>query len=158
MNEFGINIGGSGLHPNGKWVEIQDHKALQDFKDCSIPHIYASHMLEYLDDAEAMTMLRESHRVLVPGGTIQIAVPDFEAIAEVYKQTGVVLIGPLFGRMKKGREWIYHKTAFDFRRLRDALLMAGFGSIRKFEPHVDDCSRAEFQGTKISLNLQGTKP
>ena len=158
MNEFGLNIGGSGLHPNGKWVELQDHKSLSDFKDGSIPHIYASHMLEYLDDAEAMAMLQQCHRVLVSGGTIQIAVPDFAALVQVYQQTNVLLVGPLFGRMKKGREWIYHKTTFDFRRLRDALLMAGFGSVMEFEPHVDDCSRAQFGGVKLSLNLQATKP
>ena len=51
-----------------------------------IPHaggtveaIYASHMLEHLDRAEARAFLAECRRVLKPGGILRLAVPDLKS-------------------------------------------------------------------------------
>ena len=57
---------------------------LSVFPTNSAELIYASHVFEYFDRQEAEKVLREWHRVLVPGGTLRIAVPDFEAITRVY--------------------------------------------------------------------------
>ncbi len=53
-----------------------------------IPHaagtvdaIYASHMLEHLDRAEARSFLAECRRVLKPGGILRLAVPDLRHAA-----------------------------------------------------------------------------
>jgi SAM-dependent methyltransferase len=46
--------------------------------------VYASHVLEHLDQAHAGPFLREAYRVLRPGGVIRIVVPDLEQLARGY--------------------------------------------------------------------------
>lgn len=50
----------------------------------SVEVIYSSHMLEHLPREEAETFLRETYRVLAPGGRLRLAVPDLERKARVY--------------------------------------------------------------------------
>ena len=70
------------------WVHIDggNHEHLHSrdittlpFKDGTVELVYASHVLEYFDREEAVSILKEWKRVLVPEGTLRIAVPDFEA-------------------------------------------------------------------------------
>lgn len=50
--------------------------------------LYSSHMLEHLDPDEANIFLRESKRILRPGGIIRIAVPDLQKCVSDYLETG----------------------------------------------------------------------
>lgn len=50
----------------------------------SVEAIYASHMLEHLDRAEARSFLAECRRVLKPGGILRLAVPDLRNAAYQY--------------------------------------------------------------------------
>lgn len=61
-----------------------DIKTLPMFEDCSVDLIYASHVIEYFDRIEVITVLKEWYRVLKEGGILRIAVPDFEALVQVY--------------------------------------------------------------------------
>ena len=56
------------------------------FKDESATLVYACHVLEYFDRLEVVDVLREWHRVLAHGGVVRLAVPDFAALAEVYRR------------------------------------------------------------------------
>ncbi len=49
--------------------------------------VYSSHMFEHLDPNEAVLFLKEARRVLCPGGTIRLAVPDIRIRAVKYLQT-----------------------------------------------------------------------
>jgi SAM-dependent methyltransferase len=49
--------------------------------------VYNSHMLEHLDREHALGFLNECYRVLKPGGTIRIVVPDFELLVKRYLDT-----------------------------------------------------------------------
>src|SRR2546425_10385369 len=70
------------------------------FKDESAELVYACHVLEYFDRVEVVDVLREWHRVLAHGGVVRLAVPDFAALAEVYRRYRDLspLLGPPFGR------------------------------------------------------------
>lgn len=153
--------------------EISD---LGCFEDESVALIYASHCLEYFDRQEVTSVLREWRRVLCPGGTLRLAVPDFSALIQVYQKTGRLsaVLGPLYGRwcIPGQRQVVYHKTIYDFDSLREVLEDCGFSQFRiwdwrkvfagelegfddfsqAYHPHMDKDS-----GLLTSLNVEATR-
>ncbi len=116
----------------------RDIADLSIFTDNSVDLIYCRHALEYFNKEEAKTVLKEWHRVLKSGGILKLIVPNFETIVELYlkhRDLDHPGIGCLFGRMaiegSSGRDWIYHKTVYDFNSLKKILEKRGFGNIRQ---------------------------
>ena len=91
---------------------------LSMFDDRSVELLYSSHSFEYFDRKDAIRVLKEWNRVLVKGGILRLAVPDFDSLLLVYEKTGCIenILGPLYGRMeiatKDGLKIIYHKTVY----------------------------------------------
>jgi ubiquinone/menaquinone biosynthesis C-methylase UbiE len=54
------------------------------FRDNTFSAIYASHVLEHLYLADAQRLLSDCERVLKPGGTIRLVVPDLRSMVEGY--------------------------------------------------------------------------
>lgn len=139
----------------------------------SVELIYSCHSLEYFDRVEALEVLREWWRTLKHGGTLRVAVPDFEALARVYHEHGDLqtIIGPLFGRwpIAGAGTTIYHRTAYDFATLKTVLENAGFSDVARYDwrqtvhRDFDDYSQAYLphmdkdHGTLISLNVEAVK-
>jgi len=152
-----------------------DVRTLPMFADDSAALIYACHVLEYFDRVEVRDVLAEWRRVLEPGGTLRLAVPDFAALAEVYRATGDLALvhGPLFGRMEiatpEGPRTVYHRTVYDEASLRATLEAAGLSNVRRWDWRQtvhrdhDDFSQAyvphmdKDRGRLISLNLEADK-
>ncbi len=149
---------------------------LSMFENGSAGIIYASHALSYFDRVEAKRVLAEWRRVLAPEGILRLAVPDFEALIEVYRKSGELkrVLGPLYGRMEiqspSGPRLLYHKTVYDFSDLSGLLEECGFTNVRRYRwqdasPHreVDDHSQAYYphidkeNGIPISLNVEADK-
>jgi len=150
--------------------------SLPMFGDATADLIYTSHTLEYFDRQEAAGVLAEWRRVLKPGGTLRLAVPDFPALVQVYQQTGDLtkVLGPLYGRMvvqmkDHRQQLIYHKTVYDFDSLRALLEQCGFGNVQRYDwrqtihKDYDDHSQAYFphmdkeHGLLTSLNVEARK-
>lgn len=141
---------------------------LSYYEDNSIDIIYASHILEYFDPVTTDVMLRSWRQKLKPGGLLQIAVPDFKALCEMYIEEHSPiedLLGPMFGRIiPAAGPIIYHRTAFDLRSLSKHLHNAGFDQIKQIETgfykQFKDCSWAYLpdrnyeDGDLISLNVK----
>lgn len=153
------------------------------FKDESATIIYASHLLEYFDrcceidgKVEAHEVLKEWKRVLVPGGIIRVAVPDFAALVQVYNKyknlnpkNGV--LGPIYGHWPIPGGMVCHKTIYDFDTLSQTLTKAGFIGIKYWDWKqvfvgenigFDDQSKAYWppfdeNGIHVSLNLEAMK-
>jgi ubiquinone/menaquinone biosynthesis C-methylase UbiE len=156
-----------------------DHKTSIDslpmFADDSVDLIYSSHSLEYFDRLEAERVLAEWRRVLRPGGTLRVAVPDFDRLVEIYNRSGELryLLGPLYGRMEittaSGLAKLYHKTVYNLTHLTALLKMCGFGNVRRYDwrqtvhKDYDDHSQAYFphmdknNGILLSLNVEADK-
>jgi len=147
---------------------------LSMFKNDSIEEIYASHVLEYFDKDYVQTVLKEWKRVLVPNGMLRLAVPNFEALIEVYNSTADIskILGPLYGKWNIGNgDHIYHKIVYDYESLEKVLTNAGFKNIETWDwrkvfknnKDFDDHSQAYFphmekdSGIHVSLNLQCRK-
>ena len=90
-----ISILGSSLPAEG-WRELRldiDPKVDPDIvasmtdmtlvPDGSVDAVWSSHNLEHLDPHEAPVALREFLRVLKPGGTLLLTVPDLQAVAKL---------------------------------------------------------------------------
>jgi predicted SAM-dependent methyltransferase len=54
------------------------------WRDGTVHTVYSSHTLEHLSRQEGLFFLRESQRVLKPGGIIRIVVPDLVAFVNSY--------------------------------------------------------------------------
>lgn len=142
---------------------------LSQFADNTIEELYACHLLEHFGRHETKSVLQEWYRVLKPSGNLRIAVPDFEAIIEVYKKTGDLtkLIGLLYGG--QNYEFNFHHMTFDYSFLKSQLEEVGFKDVKRYDwkeflpDDYDDYSRAylphmDFEsGTLMSLNVLATK-
>jgi len=54
--------------------------------DGTVDVVYSSHMLEHIARDQAEFVLRECHRVLKPGGTLRVVVPDLQLLARRYME------------------------------------------------------------------------
>lgn len=153
-----------------------DIKTLPMFDDGSIDLMYASHVLEYFDRIEVIDVLKEWRRVLKTSGVLRLAVPDFEALLEVYSKFRGLnkIVGPLYGRWQiPGSDRVlYHKTVYDFTTLKDLLESSGFQDVKRWDwrevfvdehEGYDDHSQAYIphmdkgNGLLISLNVEAVK-
>ena len=141
--------------------------------DSEIDLIYCSHAFEYFDQIDAKKVLAEWKRVLKENGILRLAVPNFEALVEVYKRTSNInkVLGPLYGRMEinYGKNTLFHKTCYDFNSLKALLESEGFNNIKLYDwretehSNHDDHSQAYFphmdkeNGLLVSLNIECQK-
>ena len=99
-----INFGcGPNLHPG--WINIDKstnkgvyyHDLRNPIPLCnnSVLHINAEHFLEHLEIFYAKKFLSECHRILKPGGTIRISVPDAERYIDAYYKNNTEFFEPL---------------------------------------------------------------
>lgn len=155
-------------HPHVDSSEI----GLLTFEENEIDLIYASHFLEYLEPKKAEYLLCRWLHVLKPGGTIRLAVPDFEIMMRLYACGDYRLsyfLGPIYGEMESDGQTIFHKTGYDFPSLKYILEDVGFVDVRRYNwqetehSNFDDHSQAYLphmnkdSGVLISLNVEATK-
>jgi len=115
--------------------------------DGSVAEIYMGHLLEHLEPVEADALLRECYRVLQPGATLGVVVPDTRWVLEQYlRQSGTRVEVPqgvfwelddldavcavfLYSTLQESR----HRWAYDETTLRRALTRAGFRWVRAID-------------------------
>ena len=111
------------------------------FPDESVDFIFCSHFLEHLTKQEGTVVLRESCRVLRPGGVLRITVPDLEQAVDLYREGHADrMLDDFFYRSEVGR-LAQHRYLYDFALLQNALEDAGFVDIERAEyrrGHVPD--------------------
>lgn len=102
------------------------------FADGSADFVYSSHFLEHLYRADAQRLLQESFRVLKPGGTIRVSVPDLEYAVSLYHAgKRREMLGNYFFVEDDDSHYARHKYMYDFTLLSEALAEAGFREIRR---------------------------
>ncbi len=186
MSEIKLHLGcGKRYLPGYIHIDLADYphidyrhdvRTLPMFKDSTVDLIYASHVIEYFDRIEVMDVLKEWYRVLKEGGILRLAVPDFEALVQVYLRYRDLnlILGPLYGRWEipGTGKIVYHKTVYDFSSLKEVLEKVGFRNVRKWNwrevfvgeyEGYDDYSQAYIphmdkeNGILISLNVECEK-
>jgi predicted SAM-dependent methyltransferase len=118
--------------------------------DASVTEIYMGHLLEHLDHRRGMELLGECYRVLQPGGSIGVVVPDFREVAQRYVDneyapfewsTGTHDMRDLdelchfllFSTVQPSN----HRWAYDERTLRRSLELVGFEVISEIDRYHD---------------------
>ena len=113
----------------------------------SVSVLYASHVLEHFDRMDADRFLAEARRVLKPGGTLRICIPDLRMQVDDYLRTGDAdaFLGHMqvaAPRPRRFREWLLalfrpssrHNWMYDRGSLRKLLEKAGFVEIVDLDP------------------------
>jgi predicted SAM-dependent methyltransferase len=148
---------------------VDDIRELSKFKDACATLVYVSHVLEHISRREYKKVLLGWRRLLVPGGTLRLAVPDFEAVVNHYltHKNIEVLRGFLYGGQTYPEN--YHYCAWDFYALSKDLEECGFVNVRRWDwrktehSRIDDFSQCYLphmdkeNGTLMSLNVEATK-
>jgi len=97
-----INLDIASSDPNVRNVDIT--RGLP-FANNSVSVCYSSHVLEHLDKNAAQVFVSELYRILKPGATIRIVVPDLESIMREYLRVlEKVSVGD--SSMAKAYDWI----------------------------------------------------
>lgn len=156
---------------------VDDAFKLSKFKNNSIDTIYASHLLEHCKRADYKPALKRWHELLKTGGTLRIAVPDFEALCNYYLKTKdtVAIQNCMFGSQK--HPYDFHYIGLDEGTLKRDLEEIGFTNVHRYDWratehfYIDDYSQCYLpkmsystrrpdgviEGTLVSLNMEATK-
>lgn len=150
-------------------VVTRDLFDLKAVPDAVASLVYMCHVLEHVPRAMVNKVLLEMRRVLKPGGTLRISVPDFELILAMYVATQRdpdLITGPLMGG--QDYEFNFHYSVFAENNLSAALARAGFVDVRRWDSMSCDHHDFEDWASKqvtiagksfpVSLNLEAATP
>jgi predicted SAM-dependent methyltransferase len=143
---------------------VADARDLRRFEDDTFEHVYASHVVEHLDyKDELVTTLSGWRRVLVPGGTLSVSVPDLDVLARLFLEPSLSLherftvMRMIFGGHVD--RFDYHLVGLNEEFISGFLRAAGFVDARRVAAFdlFDDASNLEMRGTRISVNIVARK-
>jgi len=148
-------------------ADVYADMAALPFEPHSFDLVYASHVLEHSHRATVLAILSHWRHLLKPGGVLRLAVPNFAAVVEQYKEKEnlMELLGLLYGGQNHPKN--VHTVTFDEWTLGGALLKVGFKEVRKWRwqetehADFDDYSQAylpafdKADGRLMSLNVEG---
>jgi predicted SAM-dependent methyltransferase len=167
-----LHIGGEQPMEGWKILNVQtgdgvdfvgDIRHLDAWADECCAAIYASHVLEHVALTEVLDVIRNLHRMLVPGGTLYLAVPDLDVLTWLFQNPGYdaakkfQVMRMMFGGAMDEHD--QHLIGLNFDFLVDYLREAGFTSVEHVESFgmLEDGSEVRVDGTLVSLNLVVTK-
>jgi predicted SAM-dependent methyltransferase len=138
------------------------------FPDGSADAVFHEHLLEHLPLPAAMSMLREIHRVLRPGGLLRIGVPDARLLIDSYRDepdNGVLSVlrperPTSMLALQEFFYWYRHKVMYDQETLFLVCSSAGFPDMRAMpfgESELDPCPDTPARRL-VSLYVEGRKP
>ncbi len=151
-------------------IHAYDCRKKLKFKDSSVNHILTSHFLEHLFHDECVFVLKDCYRMLKPGGTLHIIVPDLEYYINEYKNNpspeasdefmSIILAYPKRGmslRQKildlRGDYGLHHLWMYDRKSMTRKLEEIGF----KVAPGKEDTPSTFFREDDESLHVFCTK-
>jgi FkbM family methyltransferase len=151
----------------GPYVDhLCNARDLSRFPDNTFTDIYASHVLEHFDYINELdAVLKEWYRVLAPGGTLYISVPDLDVLAHLVTLKDQLTVEELFSVMRMifgghTDKYDYHLVGLNQDFLMSFLDNAGFANIQKVHhfSFFNDANCQLFKGGPISLNMIAVKP
>jgi anaerobic magnesium-protoporphyrin IX monomethyl ester cyclase len=145
----------------GKYVDYVCNAWAIPFKPNTVREIYARHVLEHLTLNEAKRTVKHWFAVLMPGGLLDINVPDLEQHIKQFTQNGLSkyadfevtnvehALAGFYGWQKN--KYDIHIWGYTFNTLSELLKSAGFVTIRK----VKDESRSGPLNVRLIAEKRG---
>ena len=167
-----LNIGGESKKEGWKILNIQKKpdidfigniNNLDQFDDESCDEIYASHIIEHVDQKTVLNTLKGINRILKKNGKFYISVPDMDSLCHFFisplanKKIKFHVMRMIFGGQVD--EYDYHYFGWNYEFLNDYLTQAKFSEIKRVQSFglFDDTSDFKPYGFPISLNVIATK-
>ena len=167
-----LNIGGESKKEGWKILNIQKKpdvdfigniNNLEQFDDESCDEIYASHIIEHVDQKTVLNTLKGINRILKKNGKFYISVPDMDSLCHFFisplanKKIKFHVMRMIFGGQVD--EYDYHYFGWNYEFLNDYLTQAKFSEIKRIQSFglFDDTSDFKPYGFPISLNVIATK-
>ena len=167
-----LNIGGESIKEGWKILNIQkkpgvdfvgDISNLDQFKDGSVDEIYASHVIEHVDQNNIEKTLKGIYRVLGKNGKIYISVPDMDILCKIFIDSKSTLdmkwhaMRMMFGGQTD--KYDFHYFGWNYQFMNQYLKKVGFKKIERvksFSLFKDTSDYAPY-GPPISLNVVAYK-
>lgn len=132
--------------------------------------IYSSHFWEHMTDAEGLSLMRQCHKILEPGGVFRLAVPSFDTMTAAYHRRDWSFFDVLdwdsfsdprtrsfidvctFGLYQFGE----HKSIWDSDKAIKVLNYVGFRNVRSdgLNPEIDATHEARSRYTFYTVGVK----
>jgi SAM-dependent methyltransferase len=142
-------------------IELENDQAYLDvsqpfpLKEKSTNYIFSEHLIEHITYEQALTMLAECHRILVPGGKVRIATPNLHKFIQLFQESKGDEIRQYVKRKVAWHGWAEtvdpecyilnhelrdwgHQFVYTPKLLRDSMERAGFRDIKEWNPGESD--------------------
>lgn len=135
MSDLLLNLG-AGTMPVEGYISLDAHPYTPEtvvcrfpplpYDDESVRHIYAGHVMEHIKPWDLMPLLAECKRVLMPGGSLTVVVPDADKARLMMESKR--LDGHFYALAVQGAKYddMPHSLIFNPKRVREMLEVAGF--------------------------------
>ncbi len=159
----------------GLWLDTEDTKWFYgdatelDFPENTFDEVMLIHCLEHLDMEEGSRAIMEAYRVLKPGGTVDIELPDLLVACELMPTVHITpegdnqpwhrVMGLLYGTTGSDGEGQYHMCGYTQEYLRFKMDERGFRDIQNIPVgfgHGDDTAMGHGE-PQYDFRLRGTK-
>ena len=163
-----LHIGGKQIKDGWKILNIQKLDGvdfvgsisdLSQFDNDSIEEIYASHVVEHVDQKNIKKTLNGIYRILKEGGKFYISVPDLDVLCKIFindkapPKVKFHVMRMMFGSQTD--EYDYHYFGWNFLFMKDFLIESGFKKVERVKSFsiFNDTSDYAPYGVPISLNV-----
>jgi len=128
--------------PLDQFASVHQYKFVQHdirtafpFEENSVDLIVSSHVLEHINQQEGQAFLTELYRIMKPGATARITVPDTETLVDLYRKKQLYIFdeindGCRNAQFESGKLWSLlfegHRIAYDYDGLKKLGNSVGF--------------------------------
>jgi len=130
------------------------------YAESSFQYVFSSHVFEHLPRPVLSRLLLELHRVLKPGGTMRVSVPDLTFMVNSYQEEdGDAFVKAIFEidqvNAKNRHHWMYNENS-----MRAMLSEASFTNITRCQFRQGKCPDLELLDNRPehSLFMEADKP
>ena len=123
--------------------------------DRSFKYVFSEQVIEHITYEQGLVMLKESYRILVPGGRVRLATPNLDRFIQLFQQSKTPEMEGYITQKLLWHKWLQtpdpvcyilnqqlrefgHQFVYTPKLMRTSLEAAGFHNIKQMEADVSD--------------------